>query len=60
MYDIEYSIDVEKDLKKIKKYHRNLIYKAVNEQLRYEPTKQTKHRKMLFNLIPPWEAIPPV
>jgi len=60
MYDIEYSVDVEKDLKKIKKYYRNLIYNAVDEQLPYEPTKQTKNRKILLNLIPPWEAIPPV
>ena len=57
MFRILFSEDVEDDLKKIPRYHRNRILDAVEEQLALEPTVPTRNRKLLVNLVPPWEAV---
>ncbi len=60
MFSIKFSNQVEHDLVKIKRYHRNIIFEVIEKQLTYEPINQTKKRKELSNLIPPFETIPPV
>jgi hypothetical protein len=37
-----------------------MILAAIDPQLSYEPTAPTRHRKLLVNLIPPWEAVSPI
>ena len=57
MFRILFSEDVEDDLKKIPRYHRNRILDVVEEQLAHEPTVPSRNRKLLVNLVPPWEAV---
>jgi len=60
VYQIRFAERVEEDLKKIRAYHRNQIVDAIEEQLAYTPETPTKNRKLLENLIPPWESVPPI
>jgi len=60
MYAVRFAVDVIKDLKRLSTYRRNIILKAIETQLLHEPTSPTKNRKLLVNLIPPWDAVPPV
>lgn len=60
MYLIRFAVDVVRDLKKLSAYRRNLVLDAIKTQRSHEPTSPTKHRKLLVNLIPPWDAVPPV
>ena len=60
MYEIEFSESVEKDLRKIREYNRKIILDVIERQLTHRPNIETKNRKILINLIPPFESIPPV
>ncbi len=41
-------------------YYRNQILVAIKKQLTYTPDSPTRNRKLLPNLIPTWEAVPPI
>ena len=41
-------------------YYRNPILDAIGEQLAHEPDTSTKNRKLLENLIPPWQGVTPI
>ncbi|MCZ6580443.1 MAG: type II toxin-antitoxin system RelE/ParE family toxin [Nitrospirae bacterium] len=56
MFQILFSIGVEDDLLAIPPYHRNRILNDMEEQLAHQPLVPTKKRKLLVNLLPPWEA----
>ena len=60
MYVIRFAVSVVKDLKRLSPYHRNVILDAIETQPSHQPTSPAKHRKLLMNLIPPWDAVPPV
>ncbi len=60
MYEIRFSQDVLEDLAGIRPHDRNPILNAVEEQLAHTPDTETRNRKVLMNLIPPFEAVPPV
>ncbi|MCX7014275.1 MAG: hypothetical protein NTW86_17275 [Candidatus Sumerlaeota bacterium] len=60
MYEIRYAEGVAEDLRELRAYERKLVLNAIETQLRYEPTVQTRHRKILVGLIPPWEHVEPV
>ena len=60
MYSIRFAEGVEEDLGKIRVYYRNQILAAIKKQLTYTPDSPTRNRKLLPNLIPTWEAIPPI
>ena len=49
-----------KDLSKFPAYHRIRILSEFERQLTHEPTSPTWNRKLLINLVPPWEAEPPI
>ncbi len=36
------------------------VLDTIDKQLLHEPTRQTRNRKILVSLIPPWEHVPPV
>lgn len=59
-YTIEYAEAVADDLADLRAYERNNILTAIEKQLLYEPTRETRHRKMLVGLIPPWDHTPPI
>lgn len=60
MYTIRFAAPVLEDLKRLSPYRRNIILEAIEAQLSHEPTLPAKQRKLLVNLIPPWDAVPPV
>jgi addiction module RelE/StbE family toxin len=60
MYSIEYAEGVADDLARLRVYERQQILDKIDKQLKHEPARQTKNRKPLIGLIPPWEHIEPV
>ena len=60
MFEIRFAEGVEEDLRKIRIYYRNQILDAVEEQLAHEPDTRTRNRKLLDNLIPPWQTVAPI
>ena len=57
MFEIRFAEGVEEDLRKIRIYYRNQILDAIEEQLAREPDIRTRNRKLLENLIPPWQNV---
>ena len=60
VFEIRFAEGVEEDLKSIRIYYRNQILDAIEEQLAYEPGIRTRNRKLLDNLIPPWQTVAPI
>ena len=60
MYRVRFAKGVGHDLKRIRADHRSLILERIQEMLTQEPTVETRNRKQLVNLVPPFEAIAPV
>lgn len=60
MFEIRASTDVERDLRAIKAHDRMRILDTLVEQLSHEPNVETKNRKILVYLTPPFDAVPPI
>ena len=60
VYQIGFSKSVEKDLMRFRALDRVRILKEIEKQLSFEPRVETRNWKVLVNLIPPFEAVPPV
>ena len=60
VYRIRFAKGVDGDLKRIPPFHKNRILDGVEKQLTHQPTVQTKNRKVLESMVPPWEAVPPI
>jgi mRNA-degrading endonuclease RelE of RelBE toxin-antitoxin system len=60
VFEIRFAESVEEDLRKIQVYYRNQILDAIEEQLSHEPETATRNRKLLENLMPPWQTVAPV
>ena len=60
MYEIRYSPSVAADLADLKVFFRQQVLDAVDKQLAHVPTRETRRRKILHGLVPPFEADPPV
>jgi mRNA-degrading endonuclease RelE of RelBE toxin-antitoxin system len=60
MYEIFYSEDVTDDISRVRANQRSKILDQIELQLRYEPNRETRNRKILVGLIPPWEYAEPV
>ena len=56
-YTVEYAEGVADDLADLRAYERKSILDAIEKRLRYEPARETKHRKSLVGLLPPWEHV---
>ena len=59
MYKIAYSRSVADDLKRLPAHLRSGILDQIEVQLRHEPTRQTRHRKIILGLVPPWDHLEP-
>ncbi len=56
MFEIEFTSEAEQDLKSFRKHEQNEILDAIEVQLRYEPTVETRNRKRLRpNQTAEWE-----
>lgn len=60
VYTIRFAVDVVRDLRGLSAYRRNILLEAIESQLAHTPIAPTRHRKMLVNLVPPWDAVPPI
>ena len=60
VYQLRFARDVVADLKKLTAHDRRRVLDTMEEQLGTEPTRPTRNRKVLVNLIPPWTAEPPI
>lgn len=55
-YQIEITEDAKTDMSFFDVYERKMILTGIKEQLTYEPLKETKNRKKLFdNQVSSWE-----
>ncbi len=60
MYRIEYARSVAGDLSGLRAFERARILDRIEAQLKHEPTRPTRNRKIIPGLIPPWEHGEPV
>ncbi len=60
MYTIEYAESVADDLDNVRAYERTHILDSIEAQLTHKPNQQTRNKKILVGLTPPWEYIEPV
>jgi mRNA-degrading endonuclease RelE of RelBE toxin-antitoxin system len=60
MYTIAYADEVGRDLKGLRARDRATILDRIEGQLAHEPLKETRNRKPLPGLIPPWLTEGPV
>jgi mRNA-degrading endonuclease RelE of RelBE toxin-antitoxin system len=55
VYEIVYAGGVEDDLRRLSARNRARVLDKMEEQLQHEPTKETRRKKLLVGLKPPWE-----
>ncbi len=60
MYAIEYAEGVIEDLADIRAYQRAQILDTIEAQLKHTPLQQTRNKKIIPGLMPPWEYVEPV
>ncbi len=60
MFSIEYAEGVSEDLRGLRATDRKRILDKIEEQLQGNPSEQTRNKKMLVGLKPPWEHEEPV
>jgi len=60
VYSIRFAHGVLGDLKRLSAYRRSILFEAIETQLAHESTASTSNRKLLVNLVPPLDAVPPV
>ena len=60
MFTIEYAEGVVEDLAAIRAFDRRQLLDRIEEQLTDEPTTETRNKKILVGLTPPWDHEPPV
>jgi mRNA-degrading endonuclease RelE of RelBE toxin-antitoxin system len=60
MYKITYVESVADDLKRLSAGQRKRILNQIEGQLTHEPTRQTRNKKILVGLVPPWQHMEPV
>jgi len=59
-FELEFSEGVREDLEGLRAYDCRIILEAIETQLTHAPHVETKKRKLLHNLVPPFEAVPPI
>ena len=60
MYEIRFAVGVVRDLRAIRAAERKRIVDSIRRRLAHEPTRTTKHVKLLRKLSPPFEHVPPI
>ena len=59
-FTIAFSEGVKGDLEGVRAYDRRILLEAIETQLSHAPHVETKNRKLLHNLTPPFEAVQPI
>lgn len=60
MYKVLFSEGVAGDLSRVSANQRARILDRIEVQLRHAPTQQSRNRKILVGLVPPWEHVDPL
>ena len=60
MFTIEYAESVAQDLAGLRAFERERILDRIEQELIYQPTKETRNKKTLRGMTPPWEHAEPV
>lgn len=60
MYTIEFSRGVAGDLSPLRAFERTSLLDQIEEQLTQQPTHETRNKKILVGLVPPWEHVEPI
>jgi mRNA-degrading endonuclease RelE of RelBE toxin-antitoxin system len=60
VYRITYAEGVADDLERLPANQRAWILDRIDVQLRYVPRRETRNRKVLVGLVPPWHHMVPV
>jgi len=60
MYTIEYASGVVDDLAGLRPYDRRRVLDLIDSELAHAPGSQTRHRKPLVGLRPPWDQELPI
>jgi mRNA-degrading endonuclease RelE of RelBE toxin-antitoxin system len=60
MFEILYADDVSEEIQRLPARDRALIVGRIKEQLRYEPTKPTRVKKLISGLRAPWVVGRPI
>ena len=60
LFALAFSEGVKEDLEGLRAYDRRILLEVIETQLTHAPLVETKQRKLLRNLVPPFEAIPPI
>lgn len=60
MFIISYAEGVAEDLTTFRAYDRKQLLDQIEQQLSHEPTHETRNKKMLRGLTPPWEHVQPI
>jgi mRNA-degrading endonuclease RelE of RelBE toxin-antitoxin system len=53
-------ISYAEDLTTFRAYDRKQLLDQIEQQLSHEPTHETRNKKMLRGLTPPWEHVQPI
>src|SRR4051794_1932633 len=60
MYKIEYAEGVSEDLSGLRPFDRKLVLDRIEEHLSHQPAQETRNKKVLAGLTPPWEHEQPI
>ncbi len=60
MFSIDYVAGVAQDLAGLRVFERARILDQIEEQLTHQPTQETRNKKILPGLKPPWDRELPV
>ena len=60
MFEVELARSAVDEIARLRAFEGRKILDAIEKQLKYEPTVQTRNRKILVGLVPPFEATPPI
>jgi mRNA-degrading endonuclease RelE of RelBE toxin-antitoxin system len=60
VYEIRYSEGVADDLASLPASQRARILDWIEVQLKHEPNRPTRNRKILLGLVPPWQHADPI
>lgn len=60
MYEIVFSVGAGDDLKRLRAYDRARVLDGIETQLAKSPDRETRNKKLIENIVPPFEATPPV
>ena len=59
MFSIQYAKGVGNDLAGVRAFDRRQIYDRIEDQLTHQPTSESRNKKILIGLIPPWVHVAP-